>query len=120
MKTLGWKEIALVAVAVVFNAILLTQLVSGTDSGRVNAAFAQPYNDGLPCTDPVDCISGNCTDDVCCNTACTGSGQVCDSPGNVGICINTSPAPTLSFPLQWFAAGLVSLIAILRLRRRFQ
>lgn len=120
MKTLGWKEIALVVVAVVFNAVLLTQLVSGTDSQRVSAAFAQPYEDGQTCVDPADCISGNCVDDVCCDTACNQPNQSCNQPGNVGTCVGTAAAPALSFPLQWFAAGLVSLIAILRLRRRFQ
>jgi hypothetical protein len=115
----GWKEIGLVAAVVIFNAAALTQLVSGT-GGQLPTAFAQPYNDGLPCIDNADCISGNCVDDVCCNTVCNLPGQTCDMEGSVGTCLGTAPAPVLAFPIQWFAAGLVAFVALFRLRRRFR
>src|SRR5262249_30824011 len=39
------------------------------------------------CTLPQDCSSGlSCVDNVCCDTACTGTCQACDLPGSVGTC----------------------------------
>src|SRR5947207_6119971 len=39
------------------------------------------------CNLPQDCSSGlSCVDNVCCDTACTGTCQACDLPGSVGTC----------------------------------
>ena len=73
MKAIGWKEIGLVAVAVLLNALLLSQLVAGP-RGSSAIAFAQPYQDGDPCNTPSQCASGFCTDGVCCDTLCNGPG----------------------------------------------
>src|ERR1044072_8893479 len=72
-------------------------------------AFAQPYGDGADCDDPVDCISGNCVDDVCCDTECSDPNQICDQPGNEGTCVTLqqAPAPTLSGAGLLVAAGLL-------------
>lgn len=117
-RLFGWKEIGLVAAAVLLNAALLTQLVSGPNTGRVATAFAQPYDLGLPCTDPGECDSGFCVTGVCCISACDQPGQVCDAVGSPGFCVSPAQAPVMSVPFQWIAAGLVALISIFRLRRR--
>lgn len=43
---------------------------------------------GDPCTNGTECLSGFCTDGVCCGTACSGG---CESCGPGGIC-STAPA----------------------------
>jgi hypothetical protein len=42
--------------------------------------------DGLFCARADDCMSGNCVDGVCCNTACTDGCTSCNEPGLVGTC----------------------------------
>lgn len=115
----GWKQVWWVAAAILLNAALLAQTVGGP-SVRASRAFAQPYQDGDPCNSPSQCTSHFCADGVCCNTACVGSGQSCAVPGSVGTCIRQAQSPVLSLPLQWVTAGLVALIAALRLRRRLR
>jgi len=44
---------------------------------------------GQTCTGANQCQSGNCIDGYCCNTACTGSCDVCNNSGSLGTC---SPA----------------------------
>jgi hypothetical protein len=56
--------------------------------------------------DPTDCVSGNCVDDVCCDTACAGADQSCNQPGREGICTAIAPAPAAS-PKGLFAIVLV-------------
>ncbi|MDX2165870.1 MAG: hypothetical protein SF182_02360 [Deltaproteobacteria bacterium] len=64
--------------------------------------------DGGSCLDPADCVSGNCVNDVCCDTACNGPEQQCNLPGSEGICTSTAaPAPAAS------PAGLVIALALL-------
>ena len=111
------KEVGFVAAVVLLNAAVLMQIV-GSPADRF--AFAQPYEDGVACITPSECTSGFCTDGVCCNQQCTGPGQSCDVPGQAGTCVSPHQSPVLSLPLQWIAAGLVALIAALRLRRRLQ
>ena len=41
---------------------------------------------GGDCTVGDDCESGQCTDGVCCNTACDGQCEICDAEGSVGAC----------------------------------
>jgi hypothetical protein len=38
------------------------------------------------CTEDAECISGNCVDGVCCNTACQGPCVSCALPGKLGAC----------------------------------
>lgn len=117
-NSLGWKDIGLVALAVVLNGALLVQLVGGSMPSLMSVAFAQPYADGLPCTDPGECDSGFCTDGVCCNSECEDGD--CAIPGRVGMCVTAAQSPVLALPFQWVAAGLVALIAVLRVRRRLR
>jgi len=59
--------------------------------------------DGGSCVDPSDCVSGNCVDDFCCDTACGGANEDCGLPGLEGVCTEiTAPAPAVS------NAGLVA------------
>ncbi len=77
--------------------------------------------DGSVCDDPSDCISGNCVDDVCCDTGCSGSLEACNLPGSVGTCSPiTAEAPAISPRALTGAALLLALIGSvsLLLRRR--
>ena len=40
--------------------------------------------DGSDCNDPTDCLSGNCVEDVCCDTACDQPGEICNLAGDRG------------------------------------
>jgi hypothetical protein len=51
--------------------------------------------DGGGCRDPVDCVSGNCVNNVCCTDPVCPPGQSCNNPGNVGQC---SPDPATRAP----------------------
>jgi hypothetical protein len=53
-------------------------------------------------------MSGNCVDDVCCDTACDGPQESCNQPDNEGVCTAiAAPAPAVS------RTGLLALVAIL-------
>jgi hypothetical protein len=68
-----------------------------------------PNGDG--CDDPADCISGNCVNDVCCDTACNGPEQACNIPGSVGTCSNiAAAAPAASHGA--LLAGVVLLLVV--------
>jgi hypothetical protein len=41
---------------------------------------------GIVCAAGTECLSGFCTDGVCCNATCTGSCEACNRSGSVGIC----------------------------------
>jgi len=41
---------------------------------------------GLPCTAPAQCLTGFCTDGVCCNLKCDGACRSCDQAGSIGTC----------------------------------
>jgi hypothetical protein len=45
---------------------------------------------GQPCTKDLGCISGHCTDGVCCNSVCNGACTACNLPGRVGTCFPTA------------------------------
>ncbi|MDC3984826.1 MopE-related protein [Polyangium jinanense] len=45
---------------------------------------------GQTCSTPDECGSGNCVDNVCCNSSCNGVCQACNTAGNPGVC---SPVP---------------------------
>jgi hypothetical protein len=94
---LGWKEIGLVALTLVLNAAILTHVFDGSSLDPIGTAFAQPYDNGLPCENSTECISNFCLN---------------------GICTTPAQSPVMAVPFQWLAAGLVALIAALRIRRR--
>lgn len=76
-----------------------TETPTGTRSG-----------DGAMCDDPNDCISGNCVDDVCCDTVCDQPEQACNLPGNEGVCSSiAAPAPAAS-PTGLLIAGLLLVV----------
>ncbi|MBW2527656.1 MAG: hypothetical protein JRI23_25970, partial [Deltaproteobacteria bacterium] len=41
---------------------------------------------GQSCSDGTECDSGNCVDDVCCNTSCGNDCDACDLSGSLGVC----------------------------------
>jgi hypothetical protein len=49
---------------------------------------------GMTCSGPADCDSGNCVDGRCCNTACGGNCDRCDLPGHLGTCTPDDTACT--------------------------
>ena len=56
---------------------------------------------GFACAASDQCVSGNCTDGVCCETACDQPLQQCNLPGQVGTCARTAAtaeaAPGMTF-----------------------
>jgi MYXO-CTERM domain-containing protein len=52
-----------------------------------------PNELGTACTDGVDCVSGICTDGVCCDTPCSGQCEACDVEGAAGRCLPVTGAP---------------------------
>ncbi len=59
---------------------------------REGACIARQPNGGA-CTMAAQCVSGNCVDGVCCNTACNGQCEACDVSGSVGTCSPAMGAP---------------------------
>lgn len=58
-----------------------------------NGTACQPKrSNGASCSGANQCTSGFCVDGVCCNSACTGQCQACDSP-NAGTCSAVTGAP---------------------------
>ena len=57
--------------------------------GTCHGGGCKQYN-GVPCTDNKQCLSNQCADGFCCDTACTGSCQACSAAkkgsGNNGAC----------------------------------
>ena len=70
-----------------------------TDVECVDGAFCREgmcvgrLPNGMSCTTANQCLSGNCVDGVCCNTACNGQCEACDSTGSAGTCTPTMGAP---------------------------
>ena len=62
-----------------------------TDTDCAAGAPCQGGRCGAPetgyCNSPGDCLSGNCVDHVCCNTACQGACVSCALPGRIGTCL---------------------------------
>ena len=80
-----------------------------------------PIPNGGSCTNGPACASGNCADDVCCNTPCTGPLEQCNLPGQVGTCASTAAGAPAMTPWGLFAAaGMLAGIAGLTLRRQLR
>jgi hypothetical protein len=74
---------------------------------------------GGSCADPALCASGNCVDNVCCDTACTEPLRQCNLEGRVGICTSiAAPAPALTLRAQLVAIVLLVATAAWAIRRR--
>lgn len=48
---------------------------------------------GDACTSDVQCASGNCVDDVCCNTPCEGQCEACNLAAAPGVCLPVTGSP---------------------------
>lgn len=74
-------------------------------NGCTGACVITPVNNSSICDLPIaarceangQCTSGFCADGVCCNTACDGALNSCNTPGLVGQCIAPAPAPAISW-----------------------
>ncbi len=69
-----------------------------------------PIPDGGECIDPVDCMSGNCVDDVCCDTACDSEGEACNLAGAEGTC---TAAPATMAPVASNRSLIVAMVGLL-------
>ncbi|MFL5304164.1 MAG: hypothetical protein ACJ8F1_03075 [Polyangia bacterium] len=49
-----------------------------------------PKPPGFPCTGAAECASGFCVDQVCCESACTGTCHSCALPGSPGRCLTVA------------------------------
>ena len=54
---------------------------------------------GGACTQAEQCLTGNCVDGVCCNSACNGQCEACDVAGSEGTCRPVDGAPRGSRPV---------------------
>lgn len=52
----------------------------------LNSVCQGRLDPGFACTDPNECVSRNCVDGVCCNSACGGACDACNVTGSVGQC----------------------------------
>ena len=78
-----------------------------------------PADDGAPCTSDSQCGSGNCVDDVCCDTECNEPDQICNLAGSVGTCTDiAAPAPATSRSGLLIGIGILAAIAAVALWRR--
>jgi hypothetical protein len=68
---------------------------------------------------PGQCLSMNCVDQVCCDSACTLPDHACNLPGREGTClpITAAPAPALSGFGKLLGIGILLLTAAAGLRR---
>ena len=81
-----------------------------------------PQPDGAPCTLDGQCISGSCSDGVCCNEACDSPIDRCNLPDTLGSCV-ALPAPAPAMSPTMLLAGVAVLLgsgfaALWRRRRR--
>jgi len=79
----------------------------------------KPNGDG--CSTGDECESTFCADEVCCNTACTEPGFICDAPEDRGRCVAggvpPEPAPALAPWALSLTAALLGIIGIVAVRR---
>jgi len=66
-----------------------TELEKPDSSGLRNLA------NGESCVGADDCVSGSCTNRICCSSQCEGACMACDVPGKLGTC---SPVPAGATP----------------------
>jgi hypothetical protein len=96
--------------------------VTVTPGGAVLVDFgnARPGQNGQFCASSGQCLSMNCVEQICCDTACTESGHTCKVPGREGTClpIKTAPVPALSGFGKVVGLAVLLLIAGAQLQRR--
>jgi len=71
------------------------EICNGSDDDCDTVVDEGACPNGTACTSYIICQSGNCVDDVCCNTSCTGLCEACDLAGTVGSC---TPVPLATDP----------------------
>ncbi|MEO8603973.1 MAG: hypothetical protein ABI629_15465 [bacterium] len=82
-----------------------TATATATATASATATNTRQPDGGL-CDDPADCVSGNCVDDVCCDTACNLPQQACNLPGREGVCSSVVAAAPAASPTGLVLIGL--------------
>ncbi len=78
-----------------------------------------PMPDGADCVDPDDCMSGNCIDDVCCDSVCDGALEACNLVGSEGTCSpTTAEAPAASDNVLIAVVAMLIAIGLFAVARR--
>ena len=57
------------------------------------------FETGEMCAMGTDCLGGNCIDNFCCDTTCTGECMACNVAGSLGICSNIPLGVDDDFPM---------------------
>ncbi len=84
----------------------LSRQGSSTCSNECFAMGTGPGPDGVTCVDDSECSSGNCVNQICCDTPCDGPGEFC---GQDGVCTS---APAAAVPAT-SPTGLIAALAAL-------
>ena len=92
MKRERWLILTFVPALILLNAFVVINYTGLSYQPFSWKAFAAAYN-GQSCMDPMDCNSGNCVQDVCCDSPCDLPNQSCNVPGRAGECLTLAPAP---------------------------
>jgi len=76
--------------------VQVTDSLGGKDAVTITVVASVPL--GTPCTTPGTCPANssgvkNCVDGVCCDSACAGQCQACNTSSQVGTCVTISGPP---------------------------
>ena len=120
MRRDRWLILTFVPALMLLNAFVVINFTGLSYEPFSWKALAQMYPDGAACIDDGDCTSGNCVDDVCCDTPCNQPYESCDLAGNEGICtaVPQAPAPALSGVGLLVGAALLAALGGLGLLRQ--
>jgi hypothetical protein len=113
----GAKGLAIAAAVLIFDGLVVLNLLGIVASPSWAGPAFTPYGDGQACVMNSECASTFCVDKVCCNTQCTAPDDACNLPGFVGTCTRLQRAPAISWQLQVVMVGLLTFLAWRRLSR---
>ena len=67
-------------------------------------SFVAGSENGVACTNGLECKTGNCVDEVCCDSPCVGTCRACNIPNKIGTCTLASSGtdPRNQCDKRWF------------------
>ncbi len=96
-----------------------TPTVTATSTATSTATNTRVPQGGTCDDDPSTCQAGLfCTNQLCCNTECTGATERCDLPGREGTCTDAVAAPAVSIGGLLTALLVLSALAFVEMVRR--